>query len=171
VRLAEFAAGWFWDRSTAPKPWRLGTERIYRDHLLRLLPFRFGSGPSDVLGELRVRDVHAGHVEAVIKTMAADGFAPNTTRLTLILLTTLLDRAVARGLLPSMPVTKDLRRELAPYVTPTTDDAGKVFTQAQAQQFLAVTKKHSALHGLYHAAADDLGSALLGNKTGNTATS
>jgi integrase len=81
--------------------------------------------------------------------MAADNFSPNTTRLTLIIFSTLLDRAVARHLLVANPITKDLRRELSPYVTPTDDGVPKAFTHAQAQQFLAVTAAHSRLHDFY----------------------
>jgi integrase len=150
VRLDEFAAQWFWDRATAPKPWRPGTECTYREHLtLRLLPFRYGTGPDDVLGRTKVRTLTAGHVEALVKSMAADGFSPATIRLTLIVFGTLLDRAVSRGLLPAHPVTKDLRRELAPYVTPTDDGPPKAFTQEQAQAFLAVSAASSRLHALY----------------------
>jgi integrase len=138
------------------------------------------------------------------------------------LFTTLLDRAVARGLLPADPMTKDLRRELAPYVTPTDEDArDKAFTQPEAQRFLAISQAHSRFHDFYvvgfctgarlgellglqltdvqgrrlqvvlghksikvtldvyaryaklmdHQAADDLGSALLGNRAGNGAVS
>jgi hypothetical protein len=67
VRLDAFAADWFWSRATAPKPWRPATERSYRDHLLlRLLPRPLGTAAGDTLGRVRVRDVTAGHVDALV---------------------------------------------------------------------------------------------------------
>lgn len=151
VRLDAFTASWFWDRMAAPgKRWRPSTARTYADHVLgRLLPCRYGNGPDDVLGRTKVCDLTARHVAMLVESMSSDGFSPNTIKLTVVIFGTLLQRATSRGLLPASPLTRDLRRDLAPYLTPDEDGPDKAFTREQAQAFLRVTAQHSRLHPLY----------------------
>jgi integrase len=148
VRLAAFAADWFWSQSAAGL-WRPATQRVYGDHLAnRILAFRLGSAAPDVLGNVKVRDLTRGHVEALVTGLRRDGFAPATVRVAFRLFSLLLDRAVTRGLLERHPVDRDLHKELRPFIR-ATKGAPKAFTHDQAARFLAVTRTHSRLHALY----------------------
>src|SRR5262249_3431864 len=111
----------------------------------RILPFDLGT---TTLGAVKVRDLSGGHVEALVTGLRRDHFAPDTVRVAYRIVSTLLNRAVTRGLLPSNPVSSELRQELQAYVEPKKDTI-KAFTKAEAQQFLAVSAKHSRLHHLY----------------------
>jgi hypothetical protein len=76
VTLGHFAGDWFWSQAAAGL-WRPATQRVYGDHLTnRLLNFRVSSRPDETLGNVRVRDLARGHVEAAVTGLRWDGFAP-----------------------------------------------------------------------------------------------
>jgi integrase len=143
VTLSAFGNWWLQDEVSALRP---ASQAIYSEHLTaRLCPFSLGSM---ILGDVKMRDLTASHVDVTIKGLRREGFAPNTVKSVYRILCTLLDRAVARGLLPSHPVTKELKRELRPWLK-TEKGEPKAFTWEQAQAFLDVTAEHSNLHSLY----------------------
>jgi integrase len=143
VTLSAFGNWWLQDEVSALRP---GTQAIYSENLkIRLCPFSLGS---QSLGDVRMKDFTASHVDVTVKGLRRDGFSPNTVKSIYRILCTLLDRAVARGLLPSHPVTKELKRELQPWLK-TPKGEPKAFTWEQAQAFLAVTAEHSRLHKFY----------------------
>jgi integrase len=151
VTLRQFAGHWFFSRVEAGA-WRESTQRGYAQHLvLRLCPFRIGNRPEDTLGQQRVRDLRAGHVQALVEGMRRDGFARGTVRVTVLLFTMLLDEAVDQGLLASHPITKTLvRKKLAPLLKPPKGTKPvKAFTAEQVQRFLAASQAHSRLDALY----------------------
>jgi integrase len=156
VRLAMFAALWLDDRRVSRT---LGTIRGYRDRLVQLLDFQIGgkagtttiggiSYPADAFGAVPVRELHAGHVEALVRGMARGSYSPGTIKLTLTLLGAVLERAVAKGLLAGNPITRSLRQDLAPFLTRKADET-KHFTREQAQMFLAESARSSRLHLMF----------------------
>ena len=147
VTVAAFAADYYWT-SVAAGAWRPATARVFADHMNnRILNFRFGTGPADTLGALRMRDVTRHHVEACI-TGLRQRLAPRTVRDAFRLLRVLLDRAHHRGLLPVHPIDRTLQGELRPLLKPK-KGAPKALTIEQTQQFLATAAAHSTLHDLY----------------------
>ena len=127
--------------------WRVATRRSYGEHLSdRLCPFDLGGGLR--LGDVRVRDLHGGHVEALVTGLRNGGYAPDTVRSVHRLFVTLLNRAVARGLLGRHPLDAELRKELAKHMKATKPPV-KAFTEEQARRFLTVAREKSRLYPLY----------------------
>jgi len=147
VTLERYAARWFWTQVTAGA-WRPGTRRLASDTLTnRVLDFRFGSGPADVLGAVKVWHLTRNHIKALV-TGLRQRLSARTVKEALRLCGQLLTSAVSDGLLPRHPVDQTLRTELKPLLKPQ-KSTPKAFTVEQAQAFLVVTAAHSRLHALY----------------------
>jgi integrase len=110
----------------------------------------FALSPTQTLGQVKVRTLHAGHITACIGGLRAAGYHRRTVRTVLRLLALLCDRAVHRGLLLTSPITNELRRvDLNDLVSLPKTHVVKAFTESDAAHFLGVAAEHSRFSDLY----------------------
>jgi len=125
--------------------WRPSTHALYSEDLKkRILPCPLGD---KVLGDVKVRDIGPGHVERLVRWLASEGFAPNTIRNALRIMSTLLERAVSRQLLTANPISKELQKALRPFTrVAKANQEPKAFSDEQRAAFLAIP---SPYHDMY----------------------
>jgi integrase len=146
VTLEALAADWLCTKASVST--RPGTIGAYRQSLMRICGFRLGA--QQTLGALRVRELTVGHAEALVTGMRRDDFAPRTTAMAYRLFSTLLDRAVRRGLLPQHPVDRGFYKdEILPHLSVPKDAEIKAFTEDEGRRFLKAASEHSRLADLY----------------------
>jgi integrase len=119
-----------------------------RDYLFwqHVAPFDLGGGRT--LGQLRIRDITAAHVRLLVVTKRKV-YSATTVRLIFRVLDPLLATAVADGILPRHPITRDLKRELQPHVKRERGEVVKAFTEEHAKLFLTTARQCSRLYSLY----------------------
>jgi integrase len=104
--VADWAARWL-----ADAPVRESTRTVYRKSVNRITPH---------IGGARVRDLTPGRVEQLAAALSRDGYHPNTVRLMLANLRTLLAAAVRNELIPTNPVSAarkppSVKKEICPF--------------------------------------------------------
>lgn len=144
VTLHRYAA--LWEERHQPG-WAPRTRRSYHDTLaLHVLAFPLGAGKA--LGDVPVRDLHRGHVQALIEAKAAAGYAPDSVRIIFATTRALTDAAVGDRLLRVPPIDPALRKSLRRLWT-RQETEPRPFTVEQMQRFLATARAQSALAPLY----------------------